>query len=30
LSFQQKYDRIKSLAKVVSTAKVKNVLVVSQ
>lgn len=30
LSYQQKYDRIKSLAKVVSTAKVKNVLVVSQ
>jgi len=30
LLYQQKYDRIKSLAKVVSTAKVKNVLVVSQ
>lgn len=30
LSFQEKYDKIKSLAKVVSTAKVKNVLVVSQ
>lgn len=30
LSLQQKYDKIKSLAKVVSTAKVKNVLVVSQ
>jgi hypothetical protein len=30
LSYQQKYDKIKSLAKVVSTAKVFNVLVVSQ
>lgn len=30
LSYQQKYDKIKSLAKVVSTQKVSNVLVVSQ
>jgi hypothetical protein len=30
LSYQQKYDKIKSLAKVVSTTKVSNVLVVSQ